>query len=49
MDYERKQTRNKIKNIPTIKDFDDLLSQTMLNDDDIKIMEMISCDNCATF
>ena len=44
MDYERKRTREKIKNIPTIKDFDDLLSQTMLNDDDIKIMEMIYKD-----
>ena len=44
MDYERKRTRDKIKNIPTIKDFDDLLSQTMLNDDDIKIMEMIYKD-----
>ncbi len=44
MDYDRKRTRDKIKNIPTIKDFDDLLSQTMLNDDDIKIMEMIYKD-----
>ena len=44
MDYDRKRTREKIKNIPTIKDFDDLLSQTMLNDDDIKIMEMIYKD-----
>lgn len=44
MDYDRKRTRDKIKNITTIKDFDDLLSQTMLNDDDIKIMEMIYKD-----
>ena len=44
MDYDRKRTRDKIKNIPTIKDFDDLLRQTMLNDDDIKIMEMIYKD-----
>lgn len=44
MDDDRKRTRDKIKNIPTIKDFDDLLSQTMLNDDDIKIMEMIYKD-----
>ena len=44
MAYDRKRTREKIKNIPTIKDFDDLLSQTMLNDDDIKIMEMIYKD-----
>lgn len=41
---KKKRTRDKIKNIPTIKDFDDLLSQTMLNDDDIKIMEMIYKD-----
>ena len=44
MDADRKRTRDKIKNISTIKDFDDLLSQTMLNDDDIKIMEMIYKD-----
>ena len=44
MDDDRKRTRDKIKNISTIKDFDDLLSQTMLNDDDIKIMEMIYKD-----
>ena len=45
MDDDRKRTRDKIKNISTIKDFDDLLSQTMLNDDDIKIMEMIYKDS----
>lgn len=44
MDYDRKQTRDKIKNISTIKDFDDLLKQTMLNDDDMAIMSMIYKD-----
>lgn len=44
MDDDRKRTRDKIKNISTIKDFDDLLSQTMLNADDIAIMSMIYKD-----
>lgn len=44
MDGDRKRAREHIRGISSVKDFDDLLAQTMLNDDDIKIMNMIYKD-----
>ena len=47
MDGDRKRTRERIKGICSVKDFDDLLSQTMLNHDDIEIMNMIYKDGLS--
>ena len=47
MDCDRKRTRERIKGISSVKDFDDLLAQTMLNHDDIEIMNMIYKDGLS--
>ena len=45
MNEETKKARNKLKRIVRVDDFNDLLNQTMLNDEERKIMEMIYKEN----
>lgn len=40
MDKEAARTRNKIKKISSVKDFENLLSQTMLSDEEKQILRM---------
>lgn len=41
MDDRTKKTRNRLKRIVKVKDFDDLINQTMLDEEERKIMDMI--------
>lgn len=41
MDEETKKTRNRLKKIVKVKDFEDLINQTMLNEEERKMMELI--------
>lgn len=40
MDKEKARTRRKIKEISSVKDFNDLLDQVMLSEEERKIMEL---------
>ena len=41
MDKENANTRNKIKQICSVKDFEEMLSDTMLSDEEKEVMRMI--------